>query len=335
MSSDIYNYLSHLTLSKYINLLKLGFSFYYSRFTKKYYFSGLPASITVEPTTSCNLKCPECPVGTGVITRPAGNMDPGLFNKIIDELYPCLSYMILYFQGEPYLHPNIFDMIGYADKKRVFTAISTNAHYLDEKNAERTVSSGLKKLVISIDGTTQDVYEKYRTGGDLEKVIQGIKTLVDTKKRIRSATPYTVIQFIVFRFNEHQTEDIKKLGKQLGVDRVEIKTAQIYDTEKNSDLIPSLDKYSRYSRSGDGKYSIKSDLPNYCFRMWASAVITWDGKVVPCCFDKNAEHIMGDITRQSFTEIWKGKDYIDFRKAVHKNRKGIDICNNCTEGLRL
>jgi radical SAM protein with 4Fe4S-binding SPASM domain len=69
--------------------------------------------------------------------------------------------------------------------------------------------------------------------------------------------------------------------------------------------------------------------------MWHAAVITWDGKVVPCCFDKDASHVMGDVTRQSFKKIWFGEQYNQFRTLLLKSRSEIEICKNCTEGTRV
>jgi radical SAM protein with 4Fe4S-binding SPASM domain len=69
--------------------------------------------------------------------------------------------------------------------------------------------------------------------------------------------------------------------------------------------------------------------------MWHSCVITWDGKVVPCCFDKDAKFVLGDLTQQTFEEIWNGKKYQDFRKSLLYSRQEIEICKNCTEGTSV
>lgn len=113
---------------------------------------------------------------------------------------------------------------------------------------KKTVESGLDRLIISIDGTTQDVYENYRVGGQLSKVIEGTKNIVKWKKELQSKTPHIIFQFLVVKPNEHQVEDVKKLGKELGVDEVRFKTAQVYDYENGNDLIPENMKYSRYKK---------------------------------------------------------------------------------------
>lgn len=193
---------------------------------------GYPISISFEPTTSCNLRCPECPSGLRAFTRPTGMLQKNFFEQTIDDIYKEILYLIFYFQGEPYLNPDFLDMVAYAHKKGIYTATSTNAHYLTDEKAKKTVESGLDRLIISIDGTTQDVYEQYRVGGKLDKVLQGARNIVKWKKELNSSKPFVFFQFLVVKPNEHQIELIKKLGKEIGVDQVRFKTAQVYDYEK-------------------------------------------------------------------------------------------------------
>ena len=123
-----------------------------------------------------------------------------------------------------------------------------------------------------------------------------------------------VFQFLVVRPNEHQIEDAKQLAKEMGVDDVWFKTAQIYDYEHGSPLIPTIDYYSRYENNLNGTWSIKNRLLNHCWKMWHSCVITWDGLVVPCCFDKDAEYRLGDFnTSKPFGGLWQGPKYRQFR----------------------
>lgn len=257
------------------------------------------------------------------------------FRKTIDELHRDLLYLIFYFQGEPYLNPAFLEMVKYASGKGIYTATSTNAHYLTDENARKTVESGLDRLIISIDGTTQDVYTQYRVGGNLEKVIQGAKNIVKWKKELGSKKPFVFFQFLVVKPNEHQIADIKLLAKEIGVDEVRFKTAQVYDYEEGNRLIPTIDKYSRYKKQDDGTYTIKNKLGNHCWRLWHSPVITWDGLVVPCCFDKDAQHRLGDLKSSTFKTLWHNENYVRFRTQLMKGRKHIDICANCSEGTRV
>ncbi|WP_017729991.1 SPASM domain-containing protein [Nafulsella turpanensis] len=310
-------------------------SYYASRLSGNPAHRGMPLSLSFEPTTSCNLRCPECPSGLRSFTRPTGMLAPELLKSTIDELQNTLMYLLLYFQGEPYLHPRFFDMVRYAADRKIYTATSTNAHFLSSEQARKTVESGLDRLIISIDGTTQETYQSYRIGGKLEKVIEGTRQVVEWKKKLRSATPHLIFQFLVVRPNEHQIAEVQALASRLGVDEVRLKTAQIYDYEEGSPLIPSLNQYSRYRQLPNGRWTVKNKLDNHCWKMWHSAVITWDGKVVPCCFDKDAQHQMGSLQEKSFREIWQHSTYQNFRKSILKGRSNIDICRNCTEGSQV
>ncbi len=329
------NLISRVTPKRAWNAAQVWSSYHMSRMTGVPRISGLPISISIEPTTSCNLRCPECPSGLRSFTRPTGMLREELFRQVIDELRESLSYLTFYFQGEPYLHPGFLDMVGYAGAKGIYTATSTNAHFLDEANARKTISSGLDRLIISLDGTTQEAYESYRVGGKLDKVLEGTRTLLRLRKEMRSRTPHVVFQFLVVKPNEHQVPSVYALARELGVDRVALKTAQIYDYAGGSPLIPDNDRYARYRKNPDGTYSIKNKLLNHCWKMWHSCVITWDGKVVPCCFDKDAHHVMGDLSQQSFKEIWNSSGYDAFRASLLRSRSEIEMCRNCTEGTKV
>jgi len=333
--ADALNIISKLTLKRAWNLILVQISYYLTVRFKKPVVWGKPFSVSIEPTTSCNLRCPECPSGIRQFSRNTGMLAFDLFKSITDQLKDSLMYIILYFQGEPYLNPAFFKMVQYAGQKRIYTATSTNGHYLTAENARKTVESGLDRLIISLDGIGQEAYSAYRVGGRYQRVIEGIENMVRIKKELGSGTPHIIVQFIVFRSNQHQIEDVKALCKRLGVDELQLKTAQVYDYENGHPLIPTIDKYARYRQLPDGKWEMKNDFRNKCYRMSVSCVITWDGLVVPCCFDKDAVYRMGDLKTDSFARIWKNPVYQEFRTKVFTARKSIDICRNCTEGIEL
>lgn len=327
--------LKKLTLKKVNNLVRLKVSFWTSRLSKKNKLKGQPFALSIEPTTACNLGCPECPSGLKQFSRPTGNLKQGTNKKIIDELAPYLSYINFYFQGEPFINPSFLEMVDYAASKNIYTATSTNAHFLTNDMAKKTVESGLDRLIISIDGTTQETYEQYRIYGDLDKVLEGTKNVVSWKKQLKSSTPHLIFQFLVVKPNEHQIEDAKKLAREIGVDEIKFKTAQVYDFKNGNPLIPQNEYYSRYKKQKDGTYRIKNELLNQCWRMWSSAVVTWDGSVVPCCFDKDAKHQLGNVAFQSFSSVWTSDIYNSFRSKILTDRNSIDICQNCTEGSKV
>jgi radical SAM protein with 4Fe4S-binding SPASM domain len=335
LRNDTRQLLRKTSVRRLLNALKVFSSYYLSKISGRAVQWGMPISISIEPTTSCNLRCPECPSGLRSFNRPTGMLDETFYQKTLNELHAELMYLTFYFQGEPYLNPKFLDMVRYAHEKKIFTSTSTNAHYLNDTNARNTVESGLDRLLISMDGTSQETYEAYRVGGDLSKVIEGTRNLVKWKKALKSATPHLVLQFLVVKPNEHQIPDLHKLAEELGVDEVRLKTAQVYDYEHGNPLIPSNSQYSRYEKKTDGTWRLKNGLENHCWKLWQSPVITWDGLVVPCCFDKDAKHPMGDLQKVSFKEVWQGTAYRQFRSAVLRSRKEVDICKNCSEGTKV
>jgi hypothetical protein len=189
--------------------------------------------------------------------------------------------------------------------------------------------------LISIDGTTQETYEQYRIGGSLAKVIEGTKNLIAARKAAKSATPHIIFQYLVVRPNQHQIAELKQLATELGVDEVKLKTAQIYNYEQGHDLIPTIDHYARYALQPSGRYTLKNPLLNHCWKLWHSCVITWDGMIVPCCFDKDAQHQLGSLHTMSFRAIWQSALYQSFRSRILRSRAEIDICTNCSEGTRV
>lgn len=333
--ADQIQILKRITPLRLWNLVLLRFSYFFAKRFKWISQKGLPFAASLEPTTACNLGCPECPSGLKQFTRPTGKLDLELHKKMLDQLGKQLFYINYYFQGEPFLHPQFLTLIQAANKQNIYTATSTNAHFITEAKAKEIVHSGLDRMIISIDGLTQDTYEQYRRQGKLEKVLEGTKHMVKAKKELNSKTPHLIFQFLVVRPNEHEVTDVFKLGKEMEIDEVRLKTAQLYDYENGNPLMPTNEKYARYKKNKHGKFVPKYHLKDHCWRMWSSTVLTWDGKIVPCCFDKDAKHVLGDVTKTDFKKTWRHPQYQAFRKQVFTDRKSIDICQNCSEGTKV
>ena len=258
-----------------------------------------------------------------------------MFESVIDQVHDTLGYLIFYFQGEPYLHPEFLQMVNIASQRGIYTATSTNAHFLSEENARKTVRSGLDRLIISIDGATQATYESYRKTGNLDLVLEGTENILKWRKKLKSKTPHVIWQYLVVRPNENEIPDIKRMAKKYGVDQLAFKTAQLYDYENGNSLIPRDPRFSRYRQLSDGTYETKSRIENECWKMWHSCVMTWDGRIVPCCFDKDAHYEMGNLKTNSFHEIWNSEAYNAFRNTLLKSRAEIEMCRNCSEGAKV
>ena len=321
----------YLSINKIINWGKLMLSYFFSIFGLQKIVQVLPYFISVETTNFCNLRCPECPVGIKKISKADRKIfDYELYKILINELKSTLLHVILYFQGEPLLHNQLNELIRYAHDSKIYTTISTNAQFLTEQTAKEIVFSGLDRLIVSIDGSTQKTYQTYRMGGDLQKALTGIEEVLRWKKTLKSVTPLLEIQFLVLKTNEHQMIEMKRLAKLMNVDRLTFKSAQLYDFENGNDLMTTKSRYSRYKKNKDGKFELKNHQSNRCLRLWSGAVVNVKGDVLPCCFDKSSEFSFGNIKERSFYDCWQNKKASDFRAKILQNRKQFQICRNCS-----
>ncbi len=321
--------LSKFSLSRLFNSFCLRISYGASVVLKRRIFCGVPEAISYELSSVCNLHCPECPAGRNRIRRNRSFPDKKVYVDFLEAVADRLWYILLYFQGEPFMNPDWYYFVSEAAKRRIYTAISTNGHFLNEKNIMQILDSGLDEIIISVDGVTQEEYEKYRKGGDWETVITGIQNLVNAKRRRKSIRPLVTLQFIVFSHNENSVSAFRKMARKLGADRVQVKTAQLEDLSHVS-LLPHGTKFRRY-KIVDGKAVLKKKPKNRCWRVWHSLVITSDANVVPCCFDKHAEHVLGNLSTGVWENVRKNKPYKVFVNQVFTNRLAIRICQNCTE----
>ncbi|MFO7867951.1 MAG: radical SAM/SPASM domain-containing protein [Bacteroidales bacterium] len=323
-------YLHSITFRRVFTIIALRISFTLSWIAKKHICMPHPAFISIEPTNTCNLHCPECPTGNKTSTVPKGIMNNTTYNKIISETHKHCWFINLYFQGEPFLNPNIYSFISQAHTHRIISSTSTNAHYITSENAEKIVDSGLTKIIVSLDGYNQETYEKYRKGGSFEKAVNGIKALSHAKDKAHSLYPIIEVQCLLFKHTEQHMSEIKSIGYKNGADIVLFKTAQFYNKE-NISLLPRQKSHSRYIYNSEKEtLELRKKPRNRCWRMWSSVVFTWNGTVLPCCFDKNHSHAYGNIHTHTISDILCSEKAQSFKKQVHTKRTVFDICRNCT-----
>ncbi len=328
------NLLEYFTLKRFVNSLKILLSYNFSVLSKKALVWGMPVSYSIEPTNHCNLKCPECPSGLGSLTRPAGLMKPEFFEKLIDEISLDGFYLQLFFQGEPYINKNLPRMIRYAQEKNMYVSVSTNGHFINRHNVDEVLEAAPDKIIYSMDGLDEKSYQNYRVGGTFAKADDGLRVLTSRKKSLKRKKPFVELQFIVMKQNEHLLDKVLEYGREAGVDKVVFKTMQVSTYENALHFLPVNKKYRRYE-VGAGIFKVKGKLKNKCFALWRTSVITWDGTVVPCCFDKDAEFGFGMLNGGGFKRVWTSDEYIVFRQKILFGREGIDMCSNCTEGMKM
>ena len=187
----------------------------------------MPKKLAIDPTNHCDLKCPLCPTGLGDKTVSRGLMELNQFKSVIDHLGKWLQSVDMYSWGEPLLNKSFVKMMRHsATEHDIRTITSLHLNNLTDEQVEGFVTSGLDKLIVSVDGATQEVYEKYRVGGDIEKVFTNMKRLMEAKKRHNSKVN-VVWNFLVMKQNEHQMDMAKKRAKEIGVLNYELEVCII------------------------------------------------------------------------------------------------------------
>ena len=310
--------LKNITYSRLANYISANVGYVLSNITGRVCLKAKPVSASIEPANYCNLSCPHCPTGRKLIEKTDKRLTLSDFKQYIDSLLPELMYLNLYFQGEPFLNKDLPEMVSYASEKGVFTCVSTNGSALNEDVIRKLSSSGIGRLIICLDGVSQESYSKYRVGGSFRRVVDGISLAV------KYGIPLEV-QCLLLSTTEQEIDEIKSLCKELGARRLVFKKAQFYDDY----LVPVQAKNLRYKRDENGKLVPKAKLKNKCWRLFSTIVIDVDGNVPACCFDKSAKYSFGNLKTSTLNEVWKGEKANKFRKAILHHRKGIDICNNC------
>ncbi len=317
-------------MRKLLNILRAEWSYALSRFGVVR-VRHMPTFVSVEPANFCQLGCPECPVGikntsSGATQRELLSSDQ--FKQILDQVKNSVHTMQFYFQGEPLLNNELPDMIRAASKAGIYTIISTNALAVTPLLAERLMQSGLSRIIVSIDGLSEESYSAYRIGGSLHKALNGLITLRQAKEATGSRT-HIELQMLRLRSNEHEWSAVKRRYRKMGADSLTFKTAQLNNYEHGHPLMPSNEKYSRYAKGANGNYYPKRRPRNYCRRLWTGCVITVTGEVLPCCYDKSGQYSFGNIHSASLSEIWHSEKADRFRSMILQKQSKPFICTNC------
>jgi len=290
----------------------------------------------MEPSASCNLDCPGCPTTAG---RGGGVMHLEDFIHVIDQT-PWLRFLNLWHRGEPLVAPNFPDMVAEASRRGIWTQTYTNGLLLSKNNlAERIVTAGLNRITIGVDGPDEETYSRIRLGGSLADVEAGVQALLEARKKQRSSKPKIIAECLVSRQSPEQFQAVREMALAWGCDKFLFKTYKVSDIDEPNDtvkLLPDDTELWRYKRV-NGCLVMKRTRDN-CRRLAYSAVIGWNGEVLPCCFSTNDLHSFGNAFQQPFREIWeiwRGKTIREFQHVVNNgSRDKIPMCRNCTEGLK-
>lgn len=301
---------------------------------------GQPTHLQIEPSSVCNLRCPVCPVVTG-LGRSAGLMDVELFKRIIDECCGSVFLISLWGWGEPLVHPRIHDMVAYARSKGIAVITSTNGHTLMKPGqVDRLIESGLDVLIVAVDGATQETYGRYRRPGDLASVLDGVRLLAERRRELGATSPRIDMRMVVMKHNEHEVQAMITVARAAGADMFSLKTMNplTHDPygldpspqiDSDDHFIPSNPRYQRFRYEADGKTRIRVE-DNPCRRLWNNPEVQSDGVVCTCSSDVSGRLATGDLNRQSLGEIWASPTYRQARVQFRTDWEKRIPCCTCT-----
>lgn len=300
-----------------------------------YQVNGFPYMLQIEPTNLCNLKCPLCPTGLNKLERERRHMPLDEFRSIVDDMQDYLLLLILWEWGEPFMHPDLPEMIKYAADRDIKTLTSTNAHFLHDKDyLERILTSGLSSLIVAIDSLEQEKYEIYRKGGILSKAVDGLRKLIDMKKRLESNTLIN-LRMVIMKQNEHELPKIRRFAKEIGVDVFTVKTLNPSCglDAADSELVPKNKKYRRHEYHGETFERVRIDT--HCRKMWFMCNISANGEVIPCGYDYTSELKVGNLNTTPLSQIWNSPEAINLRKKLYFHQDTLPLCKGCTINYKL
>lgn len=289
---------------------------------------GKPVLVTVEPTNRCNLDCPVCETGAGVLDRAPGHITPERFQSLLDGGVGEANTLFFYFMGEPFMNRSVYDMLARAKGRSLYIISCTNGELVDP---EKVVESGMDEIRFQIGGTTQETHEIYRVRGNLAKALDRCRETVRARNSRHRTTPKVRLGLIVMKHNEHQLDDFQRLARETGADDAILLRPHVRDLDQGEHFLTQDDRYWIYDREmfSQGILEAKGGISNACPWIYFTTTILWNGDVVPCCGDPKGRFILGNVHREPLDKVWNGDRYRAFRNRVLTDQASIEMCRIC------
>ena len=280
----------------------------------------------IELTNRCPMKCVMCP-RTKNMTRPQGFMEYELYKRAIDELvsnnreYIDNRLVWLHHFGESLLHPRFGDCIAYASSKGVRAALSINPIMLKDDVIDELLKSKPYLLCMSLDGHDNESFYRIR-GVKRSYIVSHDRLIAFLGRKVKSNSRIQVmVSMIDFDMNEESIKAQESYWKNVaGVDQFLCKDFSTWDGAAGD--INALARDGRSVGAVDAS-AVACTLP------WEVMTVTWNGDVVPCCYDYDAKIVLGNMSRQSLSEIWNGEKLQSIRKEFIANRVTNPLCKKC------
>ncbi len=308
-----------------------------------------PAKLIVEPTTSCSLSCPFCPVGAGLLRRPKGEMSYDGFTHVVGDLEEWLATISLWIFGEPFMNQAVYDMIAFAEARDISVICSTNGvpfQHRCSENIGRLLDSRLTQLIVAVDGGNAETHQMYRRGSSYESIIQGLGELLSTRNKRGLTRPLVEMQCVAMRHNEAELGELEQIAQSLGVDQFTVKTLNVdtvsalrerklrngqrtADCPAPSDFLPVDESLSRYASACSHRPMVSS-----CLVPWTMMLVTQDGEAIPCFRDADADFSFGNVFVDGARAVWNSEAAQDFRRSMTNEQDVPELCRGCHCGTR-
>ena len=323
----------------------------------------LPKFLQVEPVGQCNLRCRMCAIPfreDGPPFGPPAFMDFEVFTNLLDQ-FPDLEELQLQGLGEPMMHPRFFDMVEHAVARGVKVGTNTNATLMNARRAERCVTSGLQDIHVSIDGASSETYERIRLGARLDRVLGNVEGLVETRRRLGSATPRIRMVVVAMRMNLAEFPDLVRLAHRVGVDSVfvqhlchdygestlpekyrpmhdfvSVETLQAEAPRRVEQTFADARRVAeelgvdlRLPRTTPRLHEPGTPGRERCSWPWRGAYVSYQGLAMPCCMVSTPDRIhFGSMADEGVEAVWDGEGYHAFREAL-SGESPPEVCRSC------
>ncbi len=298
---------------------------------------GLPYYYIIDICNVCNLRCPLCPTGNGRLERKQDFISTDEYRRILARVKDYALVVSIYNHGEPFLNPDVFDIIAHTAEHDIACNASSNLNWPKAIDVKDIVRSGLGYLTVSLDGVSQDVYAKYRVRGDVQQVFDNLRDLLAARKALKSRTPFVEWQYIVFKHNEHEMQRARELAAEIGVDLLRFISPGVPPEDMHDRSLQ--DKWMPDNPIYHGRHPKLSEQRGYvfnqpCYYLYRSMFIYTGGGVTPCCFAHDEKHDFANILDHSVQEIWNNEAYQSARMLFARHppeqpRKKV-LCDTCT-----
>ncbi len=324
----------------------------------------LPTYMQIEPVGQCNLRCQMCSIQfrqDGPPYGPPAFMSFETFTNSVDQ-FVGLQELHLQGLGEPMMHPRFFEMVEYAALQGIRVTTNSNVTLLNDRRAERCVTSGLDCLYISIDAATAETYERIRVRAHFERVVGNLQRIVSARQRLGSATPRLRIVMVIMRQNLHELPDLVRMAHQLSIESIFVqhlchdfgesslpeRYLPMRDFVQHETLLEEdpqrVEHYFGEARKVAETLGVELRLPRTRLRLhpagtpgpkrcdwpWRGAYISYQGYSMPCCMVSTPDRInFGKLSEQGADALWNGPSYQAFRDQLSSDEPP-EVCRSCS-----